>query len=159
MLSALPRLAQGAAVPEDVALVLVVSSGTARPSPLEEQQAAMRDWGPTVFAVEPALWHSARPQRVARDQPAARVRSHRVFIDDDRGCRPRLDRRLLEEARRSNLDLVGGPVALLPVDAGDDKPGRTDRAAWSSMHELARNRQRARKALRGPGRAREDHRG
>ena len=29
----------------------------------------------------------------------------------------------------------GGPVALLPVDAGTTKPGRTDRAAWHRGHD------------------------
>jgi glycosyltransferase involved in cell wall biosynthesis len=148
MLSALLDSLRGLAVPEGVALVLVVvENGEA--FTLEAQQAAMRDWGPTVFAVEPAL--GIPHARNAVLEISLRLEcDHTAFIDDDEVAEPDWIAALLEEARRGDLDLVGGPVALLPVDAGASRAERIVLRGIAAR--LARNRQMARK-LSAAGRA------
>ncbi|MBF9059039.1 methyltransferase domain-containing protein [Rhodobacterales bacterium HKCCSP123] len=118
MLSALLASLRDLAVPEGVELVpVIVENGSV--FTLDAHRTAMRDWGPSVFALEPVFGIPHARNTVLEISLRLQC-THTAFIDDDEMAEPGWIGALLAEARRGDLDLVGGPVALAP----DDVPRR-----------------------------------
>jgi hypothetical protein len=110
-------------IPGGVAPMLAVVENDTRLS-LDPSQAEMADWEPGILALEPRIGIPHARNHVL-DIALEHCCDFTAFIDDDEVADPAWLAELMAEIEGSALDLVGGPVALLPP------PG--DSTAWHRM--------------------------
>lgn len=123
MLAALLASLRRLDIPGDVSAMLALVENDDRLS-LDATEPGMAGWGPAVVALEPRIGIPFARNRVL-EIALEHGCDFAAFIDDDEVADPGWLVELLAGIDRAGLDLVGGPVALLPP------PG--DAAAWHRM--------------------------